>query len=376
MRLILATSSYPARIDEAINAGVFVRDVAAQLAKQGHRVHILTPNKGAPVTGSPVPVRTFEWGGSEKVLTRLSPRRPADLARLARLMRGGRSALRQLIAETQAEAVLAMWAIPAGYWAAGAGRPYAVWVLGSDIWGAGRYPLGKTIVRQTLQRAGHVFGNSLYLVDGVKRLAGRDCEFLAAGRRLPVAEVSPADLPPGRPQFVFIGRWDRAKGVDVLLEAMGIVSARLPEAHLHLFGGGPLEAAIRSRAGQGRLRESVTVYGFADPVTAVAYCKACDALIIPSRIESIPVIYSDALQCGSPVVSTDVGDLGRLIREQGTGLVCPPEDPAALAEALCALVAGGPDARARYAEALSRAAAMFDPGRSAARCAEVLARLL
>jgi len=375
MRLIVATSSYPARIDEAVNAGVFVRDIAAQLAEQGHSVHVLTPDKGEPITGSPVPVRAFGWGGSEKVLPRLNPRRPTDLARLARLMLGGRSALRRLIDETQAEAILAMWAIPAGYWAAGSSRPYGVWVLGSDIWGAGRYPFGRRIVRHVLRRAGHVFGNSLYLVEGVKRLADRDCEFLAAGRALPVASVPAARLPPGRPQFLFIGRWDRAKGVDVLLDAMDIVSTRLPNAHLHLFGGGPLEASIRSRASQGRLRDSVTVYGFADPATAVAYGKACDALVIPSRIESIPVIYSDALQCGCPVVSTDVGDLGRLIRQQSTGLVCPPEDPAALAEAMCALTAGGADARVRYAGALSRAAARFDPARSAARCAEVLTHL-
>jgi glycosyltransferase involved in cell wall biosynthesis len=370
MRLILATSSYPAYAEEAVNAGVFVRAVAAQLVQQGHAVHILTPAKGQPITGSPAPVHTFEWGGSERVLTRLNPRRPLDLLRLGRLMWKGRSELRRLIDEVHADAVVAMWAIPAGFWAQGVQRPYVVWVLGSDIWGAGRYPLGRTIVRNVLQQADHVFGNSLYLLDGVQQIAGREAEFLAAGRTLPVAETPAASLPERHPQYVFIGRWDRAKGIDVLLDAMELVIQRLPDAHLHLFGGGPLEAEIRSRAGQGRLRDCITVYGFAEPATAVAYLKAADALVISSRIESMPVLYSDALQCGCPVVATNVGDLGRLTQQQATGLVCPPEDAGALADAMCQVQ---PLWRWQYADALQQAATMFDPARSAARCAEVLA---
>jgi len=374
MRLIVATSSYPTRADEAVNAGVFVRDIVGQLVEQGHGVHVLTPEKGEPISGSPAPVRTFAWGGSEKVLTRLNPRHPADLLRLARLMWGGRAALQRLVAETRAEGLIGMWAIPAGFWAEGAAVPYAVWVLGSDIWGADKYPLGRNIVRQVLRRARHVFANSLYLVEGVQQLAGREAEFLAAGRRLPVEAVSVAPLPAGRRHLLFIGRWDHVKGIDVLLEAIETVVAQVPNVHLHLFGGGPLGPEIKVRARQGRLRECVTVYGFADPPTVVGYCKACEALIIPSRIESIPVLYSDALQCGCPVVVTEVGDLGRLVREQGTGLVCPPEDPTALADAICRMLSGGTINRAHYAPALARAAAMFDPARNASRCAEVLAQ--
>lgn len=375
MRLIVATSSYPTRTDEAVNAGVFVRDIVAELIAQGHSVHVLTPEKGEPVTESPAPVHTFRWGGTEKVLTRLDPRRPSDILRLGRAMLGGRLALRRLIAEAQADAVLAMWAVPAGFWASGLNRPYVVWVLGSDIWGAGKYPLGRSIVRGVLLRAGHIFSDGLKLGEDVKRLTGRASEFLPSCRQLPVQNTPPAWLSRDRAQFLFIGRWDRVKGVDTLLDAMDILSGRMPQAHLHLFGGGPLEAEIQRRAGQGRLRECVTVHGYADPVTAAAYLKACDALVISSRIESIPLVYSDALQCGCPVVSTDVGDLGQLIRRQGTGVVCSSNSPDELAEAMGRIAADRPGLRARYAEALSRAAAMFNPGRSAARCAEVLADL-
>ncbi|HLF24925.1 MAG TPA: glycosyltransferase [Anaerolineae bacterium] len=376
MRLIVTTSSYPTRVDEAINAGGFVRDIVVQLVQLGHSVNVLTPDKGEPITGSPVPVHTFRWGGVERVLTRLNPRHPADSLRMACIMLGGCCALKRVCAQVQAEAILAMWAVPSGYWASSTGLPYAVWTLGSDIWGIGRYLWGKAIVRRVLRRAGYVFSDGLHLADEVSRLTGRRSEFLASCRTLPVESTPAAQLPENRLHLLFIGRWDRAKGVDILLEAMEIVLQRVPHVQLHLFGGGSLEKPIRWRASQGRLRDGVTVYGFADPATATAYLKACDVLVIPSRLESIPVIYSDALQCGCPVVATDVGDLGQIVRQHGTGLVCPPEDSDALAESLCVMASGGPRPRAQYAEALSHAVRLFQPSRSAARCAEVLAQLI
>lgn len=375
MKIIVTASSYPVTADESINAGVFVRDIVAQLAMQGHDVQVLTPDKGTEITGSPAPVTVFSWGGAEKVITRLKPKRPGDLLRLLRIMLGGRRALKRLDRSFKPDVVIAMWAIPSGFWATGLKCPYMVWVLGSDIWSMGRYPLGSSIVRHVLRGASHLFGNSMYLVEEVNRMVPGRTEFLAAGRRLPVAETPAASLPQDGPQLVFVGRWDRVKGIDVLLDAMGRTIDRLPGIHLHLFGGGPLESEIREQATQGRLREHVTVYGFAEADDVVAYCKACDALLIPSRQESMPIIYSDAVQCGCPVVATDVGDLGRFVREQKTGIVCPPEDPDALAEAIYTMVTSDLGPRKAYAHALSEAAEIFDPAHNAARLVEVASTL-
>jgi glycosyltransferase involved in cell wall biosynthesis len=343
VRLIVATSSYPVRADEAINAGVFVRDVVAQLVHQGHSVYVLTPEKSETIRESPAPVRTFPWGGTESVLTRLNPRRPSGLIQLVRLMVGGRRALRRLALEVRADGVVAMWAIPAGYWTADLPVPHVVWALGSDIWSAHRYPLGAWIVRDVLRGANHVFANSMDLSERVRRIAGCDCEVLLAGRTLPVGAISPVDLAGQGPHFLFIGRWDRVKGVDILLNAMRTVADCLPDAHLHIFGGGPLETEIRSQVQRLALSDAVTLYGYADPGQAVAYLKACSALVIPSRLESLPVLYSDALQCGCPVVTTNVGDLGRVVQVHKTGLVCPPEAPAALAKAMCSIWYGKRD---------------------------------
>jgi glycosyltransferase involved in cell wall biosynthesis len=160
----------------------------------------------------------------------------------------------------------------------------------------------------------------------------------------------------------------------VLLEAMALLRHRLPSAHLHLFGGGAIAEALRRRASQIDLRDRVTLYGYADPESATAYLKACDVLVIPSRIESIPVIFSDALACSCPVVATAVGDMARLIQEHQVGVLCPPEDPQALAGAMASIVESGPP-RETFRAAMERTAPLFSPARSAERCAEVLSAL-
>lgn len=375
MRIIVASSSFPTHPDEAVNAGVFVWAVTHALMAQGHDVWVFTPDKGEPVSGFPVPVETFTWGGAEKVLTRLNPSHPIDLYRLARLMLQGRQAMKRLVRRVSPDGILAMWTVPSGFWAMGSGVPFLVWVLGSDVWGIGRYPLGRQVVRAILSKADHVLADGYQLVDDTQELAGRPVEFLASSRSLPVDSTPPASIPADGPSFAFIGRWDAAKGPDVLLEGMAILRQRQPKAHLHLFGGGPLEDTLRRRASRPDLNGAVSIYGYADPTTATAYMKACDALVIPSRIESIPVIFSDAMACHCPVVATRVGDLERLVGEGGVGTTCAPEDPQDLADAMERIVTGDRPARTRYYDAIERMARQFHPARSAQRCSEVLAAL-
>jgi glycosyltransferase involved in cell wall biosynthesis len=66
--------------------------------------------------------------------------------------------------------------------------------------------------------------------------------------------------------------------------------------------------------------------------------RTCDWLVIPSRIESIPLIFVDALQMRLPIIAADVGDLGKLVRRFGVGKVVPPTNHVALAAAMQAVL--------------------------------------
>ena len=139
------------------------------------------------------------------------------------------------------------------------------------------------------------------------------------------------------------------------------------DAYLHMFGGGSLRTSLRRRI-EG-YENRIRLGDYADAVTATAYMRACDWLVIPSRIESIPLVFVDALHMGIPVVAAAVGDLDLLVTQYDVGVVAKPEDPAALAAAMRQAMAFP---RAAYAPALARASEEFNLVRSATRCADAL----
>ena len=369
MRIWIITSSFPLNPQDArAAAGLFVKDFAVALAEAGHEITVVTPDKhpGEKVDPPGVRVHWFAWRGGHKTLSTLKPYHPGDALAMLSLFREGRHTLEALYEQGRPDHVLAMWAVPAGYLAMGLKRrhgvPFTTWCLGSDIWVYGKYPILRGVVRRVLQASDLVFADGLQLAEDAARLAGRPCPFLASSRRLNRALIQPLKLPDKGTKFLFIGRYAPVKGVDVLLEAMAAFAGCELCGHLYLFGGGPLESQLRERAVRPDLRGRVTIGGYADDATAISYLSACDCVIIPSRMESIPVILSDALQMGKPLIVSDVGDMGRLLSEQPAGQVVPPEDSAALCATMITMATGEPR---RYDAPVRALAERFDVARTA-----------
>jgi|GEM_PF-1948040 len=134
-----------------------------------------------------------------------------------------------------------------------------------------------------------------------------------------------ATLPPTRrrPQLLFLGRLSFEKGVDVLLSAV----SDLP-VDVVIAGDGPCRPALRTQADGMR---NVTFVGHVVDVQPLL--QRCDALVLPSRTEGLPLVVLEAQQMGRPVIATDVGD----VREALLGAhheVVPPADVAALRAAI------------------------------------------
>ena len=356
MRFGLITSSYPRTPQESINAGVFVRDFALELSERGHPVSVFTPAKGSPMQADPgIDLYTFPWAGQEAVLTRLSPRDPRDLFRMAHLWIQGLRHIERWAQRQKLERVLAFWAIPSGYFGLRLKRsrniPLDVWALGSDIWKRKQYPFGERVIKQVLQGADRVFADGMGLQNEAQSISMRPVSLLRSMRRLPAPSM-PKDLSTGVFKFLFVGRWDRVKGLDVFIEAFLSLPSHLP-IEAHVFGQGPMESWLRNRLQEvpaGR----VLVHGITSPDRIAGYLCACDCLVISSRQESLPVIFSDAMQCGSPVIGTDMGDLRHYIEGQKVGLVVPPEDPGALSEAMLKMLQTRKQAWAPACQALAK----------------------
>ena len=379
MNVCVITSSFPAYPEDAsAAAGLFVRDFCVALAEQGHRVTVLTPNKAGDRKEPPagVDVEWFTWRGGDKALSVMKPYAPRDMLAMASLFWRGHAALARLHRERAIDHVLAMWAVPAGVMAARlkrrAGVSFTTWCLGSDIWTYGRYPVLKKVVASVLRQSDLVYADGLALGEAAEKLAGRPVTFLPSSRRVDKAQAAPAQLDTTGLKILFVGRYHRVKGVDVLLDAMARFIARGGVGHLYTFGGGPEEAALRERANAPELRAHVTMGGFADAETYHSHLAACDVFVIPSRMESIPVVLSDAVQMGKPVIVSDVGDMGRLLRETPAGLVVPQEDADGLAAALLEMARGDLH---QFDAAVAALAGQFDIAQTARRWAAEAARV-
>ncbi|KWS06714.1 Glycosyl transferase, group 1 [Lysobacter capsici AZ78] len=105
-------------------------------------------------------------------------------------------------------------------------------------------------------------------------------------------------------------------------------------AEVHVAGGGPLEDVVRK--GVATLQAAgrpVRLSGYLDRDQASQAFAQADRLLLPSRVESIPVVFSDAMKFSLPVVSMPVGDLPALIGS-GTGWLAQRVDADAFAAAI------------------------------------------
>ncbi len=100
----------------------------------------------------------------------------------------------------------------------------------------------------------------------------------------------------------------------------------------------------------------VELSGYLSKDAAVQYLKSLDILVIPSRIESVPVVFSDAAQLCVVIVSTPVGDLKQLIEDFSCGEVASMVDAPALLDALRVTLRGD---YSQYEDGLSNAAKFF-----------------
>lgn len=375
--IALVTTSYPDRDGDAGGreaAGAFVADFAEELSRHA-RVHVVAAASEDHVEerGS---LSVHRFAVPRRPLSLLRANDPSDWPKIAVSLRAGQRALDRVAAGSSLDHVLALWALPSGLWARRVGRrrgiPYSTWALGSDIWSLGRLPVVRSVLQRVLRDAAHRFADGLVLADDVARICGAACDFLPSSRRL--------DAPPRRPRrgappyrLAFLGRWHPNKGADLLIDALLALDESQWRAieEVRYFGGGPLEGRVREGIRQLLAAcRPVTLGGYLDREQATELYGWADFLILPSRIESIPVIFSDAMQCGTPLIATPVGDVPRLVTSYGVGVLAAEASGAALRDAIAvALTKPPPDIEA----GLERARADFDVAGAAKRFYEAIA---
>jgi glycosyltransferase involved in cell wall biosynthesis len=147
-----------------------------------------------------------------------------------------------------------------------------------------------------------------------------------------------------RPLVVSVGRMHEQKDHRTLLDAWRVVIDQVPEAVLALVGGGELEGALRERALALELGESMRFVA-PRPDLASVYADA-DVFALSSLWEGLPYVVLEAMSAGLPIVSTSVDGIPEAVTDGECGVLVPPADPAALAEALLRVISDTAAARA------------------------------
>lgn len=142
------------------------------------------------------------------------------------------------------------------------------------------------------------------------------------------------------PLILFVGLLRYYKGLSFLIEAMSQIPARLL-----VVGEGPQGQEWRELSRRLGLEEKVIFLGRVSDEELVALYHACDVFVLPAihRSESWGAVQVEAMACGKPVVCTELGTGTSFVNLHGqTGLVVPPRDSAALAQAIGTLLQDEP----------------------------------
>ena len=134
------------------------------------------------------------------------------------------------------------------------------------------------------------------------------------------------------------------------LRAFALVRRVHPDASLVLAGRGAELGALRQLAAELGVADAVRFPGQVDNADMAALYRASDVVLNPSLADNMPISALEALACGVPLVSTNVGGIPAMLRDGETALLVAPGDAAAMARALLTLLAR-PDYAARIAAA-------------------------
>lgn len=134
------------------------------------------------------------------------------------------------------------------------------------------------------------------------------------------------------PVIGFVGQLDERKGIETLLLAFERVALKVPTVKLVLAGAGPLARRVESFRQTSSVGDRVHPLGFRDDVPRIL--RSVDILVLPSLWEGFGIVLIEAMAAAKPVVATNVSSIPEIVAHGETGLLVPPADPSALADAI------------------------------------------
>ncbi len=189
-------------------------------------------------------------------------------------------------------------------------------------------------------------------------------------------EASQKDRPPvpERPYIVAAGRLSDKKGFDLLLQAFAQVAGNHTGVDLVILGEGEKRPALEKQRSELGLDSRVSMPGWVEDPFPVL--RAATLFVLSSRTEGFGNVLTEAMVCGLPVLATDCPTgPSDIVRDGEDGVLIPPEDPEAMAEAIDRLLVDG-NQRRRLGEAAARSVGRFNLDSHIDRWEELIGQVL
>lgn len=147
----------------------------------------------------------------------------------------------------------------------------------------------------------------------------------------------------GGPFLLTVGTLSERKGAHLVIDAMALLSDRLPGLRYLLVGGAGAEGAegeaLARRAARRGIAERVLFAGARPPAELPLWYGAADLFVLPSSLEGCPNVVVEALACGTPVAATPAGSVPELLADPEVGTIVPRRDAESVAAAIASSLA-------------------------------------
>lgn len=340
LRVLFVTHAYPRFSDDA--AGSFLHRLALALRAGGTDVHVLAPSApglapsdvidGVPVRRyryAPAGMESLAYTGTmaEQVLGSLRGK-----GALAGMLTAGTMAVRRAVEQHAPDVVHAHWWFPSGMLALGADSdvPVITTMHGSDIRLARRKTIVHPLFRRVMKRSAAVTVVSSWLA-GEARAMAPDVAIQVAPMPADTALFTGEATPrvPGR--LLFVGRLNAQKGVRDLIDALAWTP---PACTLDIVGEGDDRAALQQRAADLGIAARITWHGQLPRSALPALYRRAQAVVIPSQHEGLGLVAVEAQLSRTPVIAYRSGGLPDIVSPEWGGILVPPADVRALADAM------------------------------------------
>ena len=254
-----------------------------------------------------------------------------------------------LARRSQLDAILIQYPLPAMYYFGILKRLWTgilfVTYQGNDAHDLSSWsPQEQRLVRSLLEKADMVLGVSRTLLSKVEStfqgIQLKRRQLIPNGAPLDIIEAvngGSADTSLPQQYLLTAGHLIHRKGIDIVIASLAKAKQRGVCLHLVVAGDGPERENLLRQSSELGLADQVIFLGNQTHEQVLRLMKWCQAFVLASRAEGMPLVIAEAMACGKAVIASNVDGVPEIVHDGTTGILVPPDNPEALASGLIRL---------------------------------------